>query len=532
MHGWTWLLWALSAILGVAAAAILYRALFLDRARGRRRCPRCWYDMAGSRSLQCPECGHQARSEGRLFRTRRRYGGAVLAIGLGLLSYAAALAPRAIASGSIWSAVPNSVLLIVLQFYDKDGDQLLKTAGNTALTNPTSLSRFERLLLSRACARVLREPRPKYPASTPEEQGVDGIGPQSSSLASSPQMQVYLAVERRRSQAVSILSSLGPEASPAVPILLKMLDSRETSECLQAVRCFGAIGAASPEVLPALARAMEGTSRDVRLSAIDALAQIASPTPAGPWSTASAPGTPPASTPRTRAAAGSILVRGLSAPDRATRRAVAAVLGRIGPPDPVYLSALAQSVRDPKLSTGEVGIAAVAAFGPECIPVLIDLLAHVDKNVRRTAASWIGQSSYPAPHAARPLATLLSDTDSGVRIAALGALGRLGSAAHEVLPEIAAARERDTNSHARLLAVIAAASAAGQSDAAVPMLTSALADIDPIVRRAAVDALGKLGPTARVAEDALTARADDPDADVQSAAGQALAAVRTAAPAR
>ena len=55
-----------------AGLFVLFRALFGDRARGRRRCPKCWYDMAGlpPRTVKeererfvCPECG--ARSSAR-----------------------------------------------------------------------------------------------------------------------------------------------------------------------------------------------------------------------------------------------------------------------------------------------------------------------------------------------------------------------------------------------------------------------------------------------------------------------------------
>ena len=40
-------------------APLLVWAMFGDRARGRRRCPRCWYDMSGATLLKCPECGRE-----------------------------------------------------------------------------------------------------------------------------------------------------------------------------------------------------------------------------------------------------------------------------------------------------------------------------------------------------------------------------------------------------------------------------------------------------------------------------------------
>lgn len=69
-----WLYWTLGGLLGIAATVMLVRALFADRSRGRRRCPKCWYDMSGvSQSLQCPECGCASRHEHHFARTRRHW---------------------------------------------------------------------------------------------------------------------------------------------------------------------------------------------------------------------------------------------------------------------------------------------------------------------------------------------------------------------------------------------------------------------------------------------------------------------------
>lgn len=66
-------IWQLTSLLiAIIAVFTIVEGLFADRARGRRRCPRCWYDMAGVAALTCPECGHDARRERRLSKTRRR----------------------------------------------------------------------------------------------------------------------------------------------------------------------------------------------------------------------------------------------------------------------------------------------------------------------------------------------------------------------------------------------------------------------------------------------------------------------------
>lgn len=63
-------LWAFSGASGLGALLLL-RGVWWDRARGRPRCPRCWYLMIGAPSSRCPECGHLARRERDLYRTRR-----------------------------------------------------------------------------------------------------------------------------------------------------------------------------------------------------------------------------------------------------------------------------------------------------------------------------------------------------------------------------------------------------------------------------------------------------------------------------
>jgi hypothetical protein len=75
--GPAWIQWAAligSGLLALAGIVLLVWALRGDRSRGRRRCPRCWYDMSGSlESLTCSECGHAARDDRQLYRPRRRW---------------------------------------------------------------------------------------------------------------------------------------------------------------------------------------------------------------------------------------------------------------------------------------------------------------------------------------------------------------------------------------------------------------------------------------------------------------------------
>lgn len=80
-----------------------------DRSRGRRRCPKCWYDMSGSK-LTCPECGHDAKAVKNLYRPRRRWIGCAAAAASLLVAYGVWVVP-AVREGGPVAAVPTWVLI-------------------------------------------------------------------------------------------------------------------------------------------------------------------------------------------------------------------------------------------------------------------------------------------------------------------------------------------------------------------------------------------------------------------------------------
>ncbi len=98
---------------GLALAAWGWRG---EPARGRRRCPRCWYDMsrlrgaAGETVLICPECGHDAGSERRLYRARRRRWTMRVGVMLALIGWFGQTVPRGLREGWL-GLVPTTVLI-------------------------------------------------------------------------------------------------------------------------------------------------------------------------------------------------------------------------------------------------------------------------------------------------------------------------------------------------------------------------------------------------------------------------------------
>ncbi len=114
-----WIFYTLAAILAPSGIWLLYRGIFKDRSKGKRRCPRCWYDMSGIPAAGespdtkwiCPECGSACNSERRLFRTRRHWRAAAVGVLLGAIACASFVAPAVLKSD--WTAaVPTTVLAL------------------------------------------------------------------------------------------------------------------------------------------------------------------------------------------------------------------------------------------------------------------------------------------------------------------------------------------------------------------------------------------------------------------------------------
>lgn len=113
-------------MLGLSGLGVVVWALFSDRARGRRRCPRCWYDLKGVPGevpeLKCPECGHAVRRERALGRTRRKWRVAAAAVVVLLVpAYLAANGPRIVKQG--WrGAVPTLALIAYVETFGDEPD--------------------------------------------------------------------------------------------------------------------------------------------------------------------------------------------------------------------------------------------------------------------------------------------------------------------------------------------------------------------------------------------------------------------------
>lgn len=135
----------LSSALAVFAVIAWVRFLFGDRAKGRPRCPACWYSMQGiahsqpsdATGLRCPECGHCVHRLPDLFRVRRSR----LLIVLGILAMTASGA----VSFPVWrndaltAEITPTWLLVHVVPVGSDGHGSLAIALDRELSNRARL---------------------------------------------------------------------------------------------------------------------------------------------------------------------------------------------------------------------------------------------------------------------------------------------------------------------------------------------------------------------------------------------------------
>lgn len=109
--------------LGLLSLGLAFWALFWSgRAKGRRRCPKCWYDLSQTPGLRCSECGHVAKREKKLFKTRRRWRWAGMALLLLLSGAYEGVQPKVRKDG--WASVTPTTILILQARYAGSDDAI------------------------------------------------------------------------------------------------------------------------------------------------------------------------------------------------------------------------------------------------------------------------------------------------------------------------------------------------------------------------------------------------------------------------
>lgn len=100
------------ALLALGAGVIVWALFVRGRAKGKRRCPKCWYDMSATDGMTCPECGRTQKREKTFGKRRRSWKLASLGVLLLLASYGASVTPDVKRGGWMW-AVPRWALVVM-----------------------------------------------------------------------------------------------------------------------------------------------------------------------------------------------------------------------------------------------------------------------------------------------------------------------------------------------------------------------------------------------------------------------------------
>jgi HEAT repeat protein len=182
--------------------------------------------------------------------------------------------------------------------------------------------------------------------------------------------------------------------------------------------------------------------------------------------------------------------------------------------------------RNPNPSARVHAAQVLSALGQDArvaIPVVIGALEDSNATVRLAAVGALVRLGVPAGQLGAVLGAS-TDSDAAVRAAGIEALIAL-HASVDILWVVAERAARDPDPIVRVQAAYALASTGGTVQVVTRLLV-VLADADARVRGAAATVLGRLGPAARGAAAALERATGDSDREVRAIATQALRAVR------
>jgi HEAT repeat protein len=212
------------------------------------------------------------------------------------------------------------------------------------------------------------------------------------------------------------------------------------------------------------------------------------------------------------------------------RLAALQALTRLGAAGLAAAPAVLRAARKGPEEVRQAALGVVARLGPavpEFADVLRAALRDPNKAVRAAGAQMIGEMRTKAPDVVPLLVELANGEDAGVRARALGRLKAFALRVPDALAALTAALA-DSEPQVCYAAVNALAGVRPKSEVTVPPPLKALQSDNVSVRETAAQALGWLGPLARPAVPALTRALADPERRVQLAAELALQRIQGA----
>lgn len=372
-----WVFWTLGGLLGLAGLALASWALFADRAKGRKRCPKCWYDMTGSPGPTCSECGYTAKREKKLRKTRRRWRWAIVAALLVVGGYISSVRPRSEAEGNtFW--IPTTFLIAIQPWLgERDGNFQLVLA-----VRASNMWRWQQSWALHRYADLLR-------------------------AADDDSIRSYAG------NCVWIIAHLGSGADAVLPELLQAIEDPDPGVRFLVASALGEVRADSSSCVTALVDMLNDQDAFVRYAAAKAL------------------GKPSQQQDLTIRA----LKSALADPSFDVRiRAVESLLELSEDPETV-VPVLVEAISHPDLNISDYAMVVLRGLQPQTgLPALVDALGNKDLQVRQLA---IGHLADWGPHTAPAVPALLDfvkDENDPLRVEMVRVLGGIGPGASDAIP--------------------------------------------------------------------------------------------------
>lgn len=311
--------------------------------------------------------------------------------------------------------------------------------------------------------------------------------------------QLTASEAEKRVAAADQLATLGPQAAPAVPDLVRALDDPNPDVRWHAARALHAIGPAASPAVNALAKSLKDDNFMVRGHAANALGTIGEAA-------------------RPAAAA---LAQTVTDPDPHVRRAAVRALTKIRPGPEIGIPLMVQVLEDADPSVVMPALATLAEFKGQVVPVMIEAMKN--PKARYWATIVLGEVGPEAAPAIPALTSALQIDEPELRMQALIALGNIGPAAKSAVASIQPLLEDDEPA-----VRYAAAFALGEigDRAASAALQKSRGAEDPFLALVSTWALARINPDNRQlvdqAVDALAEALKSDDPQVRMAAARGL----------
>jgi HEAT repeat protein len=338
-----------------------------------------------------------------------------------------------------------------------------------------------------------------------------GIGPEAREAVPELRKLLNRSGPKVQAMAAHTLGAIGKDAGAAIPELTALLKSREPTVQVYAAQALWKIANRVEEALPVLLDILErkGEENDVfRQAAAQTLGAIGAPA--------------------------LVAVPALDDcrmdPSEKVKAAAAAALEAIGPPEKEEVDRLINGLKSTHLRYRIECTRALTMAGQDRKDAISDLLSGLkDTDDRVRVASALALKSIvpgaPKDSMVKAVAALIEALNEGtmsLRAAVIEALGALGQDAKEALGPLRGLLKK-TEVKQQLLILDAIAEMKDDAKDTVPDLIGLLHDkAEKDLRAAAAFTLGRIGPAASAAVDALKARLEDPDGGVRLHAAHSL----------